>query len=288
MNAAAPPGSAALSIEPRLARQRPQRYSLPRISPWLLRGFFAYAPGYVGKHLHSVWVSGAERLAAAQGSPAVLYMNHASWWDPMMAALLAGTYMGGRSHYTPIDAEALEKYKFFSKIGFFGIERNRLSGARKLLEVGGQILGGKNSVLWITPQGRFADVRERPLRFESGLANLLLRSPNCAVIPVAIEYAHWEERTPEALIRIGECVPIDPRERPADLNARLEAKLAEEMDGLGQASMRRRLDGFTSLLEGSSGVGGFYDRWRKLKALARREQFSSAHSELGKKTGSNA
>jgi 1-acyl-sn-glycerol-3-phosphate acyltransferase len=254
-------------------------HSPPAISPWLLRGFLAYAPGYVRRYLHSVRVCGAEHLLGASHTAAVIYMNHASWWDPMIAALLAGAYLNRRSHYTPIDAAALEKYKFFSRIGFFGIERNRMGGARKLLQIGTQILQREDSVLWITPQGKFADVRERPLRFESGLAHLLLHAPSCAVIPAAIEYVHWEERTPEALVLIAEPVKIDSTAAAGELNALLEARLTVAMDELAQASIRRDVPGFASLLQGKAGVGGFYDRWRSLKALARGERFSAQHGQ---------
>jgi 1-acyl-sn-glycerol-3-phosphate acyltransferase len=266
---------------------RSVRYAPPVIWPWLLRGFLAYAPGYVRKHFHSVRITGAHHLDEARNCPLVIYMNHASWWDPMMAALLAGEYLQGRAHYTPIDAEALEKYKFFSKIGFFGVERGRISGARKLLEIGSQILRREESVLWITPQGRFADVRQRPVKLASGLANLLLRTPECAVIPVAVEYVYWEERMPEALLLIGEAVRIDRTTSALEINAHLEARLEMAMDELARASIRREVGGFTSLLAGTAGVGGFYDRWRALVALLHGQPFDPAHGkELKATTGS--
>jgi 1-acyl-sn-glycerol-3-phosphate acyltransferase len=259
-----------------------QRYELPVIWPWLLRGFLAYAPGYVKKHLHSVRVAGAEHFGAAKDSALVIYMNHASWWDPMMASLLAGKYLQGRAHYTPIDAEALEKYKFFAKIGFFGVERGKISGTRKLLEIGGRILERKDAVLWITPQGRFADVRERPVNFESGLANLLVRAPRCTVIPMAMEYVHWEERTPEALVKIGEPVMVGGGMSARELNRQLEARLEAAMDELAKAAIARNVAGFESLLEGKAGVGGFYDRWRALAAMMGGREFEAAH---GRKLG---
>ena len=257
--------------------QNSKRYPAPVISPWLLNGFLAYAPFYVRRHLHTVRVSGAHHLASTEHRATVIYMNHASWWDPMIAALLAGAYLRKRSHYTPIDADALQKYKFFSRLGFFGIERNQFRGARKFLSIGEQILSRADSVLWMTPQGRFADVRERPLKFESGLANLLLRSQSCSVIPVAVEYAHWEERTPEALILIGAPVEIDRSAKPTALNAQLESRLAQEMDELARASISRKVEGFDSLLHGNAGVGGIYDLWRSFKARLRGEDFTTAH-----------
>ena len=53
------------------------------------------------------------------------------------------------------------------------------------------------------------DVRERPLRLAGGLARLAKRVPEACFVPLAIEYAFWDERRPNCLLRFGAPVPSD-------------------------------------------------------------------------------
>ena len=57
-----------------------------------------------------------------------------------------------------------------------------------------------NAVLWVTAEGEFRDPRRRPLRLRSGVAHLLRRLGAGRVIPLAVEYPFWQERTPETLV----------------------------------------------------------------------------------------
>jgi hypothetical protein len=140
-------------------------------------------------------------------------------------------------------------------------------------------LSRQNSVLWITPQGHFADVRQRPLNLSSGLAHLALRSPDCVVLPVALEYSFWEEKTPEALVRFGAPVMgLDLHEAARTPN-RFELHLQDTMDALAQDSIGRNAAAFKTILSGRAGVGGVYDAWRRLKAGFQGEQFRAEHGD---------
>ena len=58
-------------------------------------------------------------------------------------------------------------------------------------------------MLWITAEGSFTDARTRPVRLRPGLAHLARRVPGATIVPLALEYPFWDERTPEALCRFG-------------------------------------------------------------------------------------
>ena len=60
-----------------------------------------------------------------------------------------------------------------------------------------------DAALGITPEGRFSDPRERPVRLEPGLAHLARRLDRGVFLPLALEYPFWQERTPEALACFG-------------------------------------------------------------------------------------
>ena len=70
-----------------------------------------------------------------------------------------------------------ERYGFFKHLGFFGIEPQTQRGARTFLRTTHALLASSLNAVWLTPQGRFVDVRERPLRLQKGLGALAVREP---------------------------------------------------------------------------------------------------------------
>lgn len=256
---------------------------LPGISPGLFALFSRYGERYVARNFHAVRMSRAGRLdrGALQGIPLVIYLNHPSWWDPMICLLLANRLFPGRRHYGPIDGAALNKYRFFEKLGFFGIEAGTVQGARRFLEVGSRIVEQPDSVLWITAQGRFTDSRDRPVQLRPGLGHLVSRMGRMrkgAVLPLAVEYPFWGERYPEALVRFGE--PLDVSKatlRPADWTRVLAECLESAQNELEAESITRDPARFEKVVSGGSGVGGVYDAWRRYRAWLRGEQFRPEH-----------
>jgi 1-acyl-sn-glycerol-3-phosphate acyltransferase len=259
----------------------------PRVSPLLLSLFSRYAQGYLARHFHTVRLSraGFPDRTLVRGRPVVVYLNHPSWWDPLIGMLLALSLFPDRRHFSPIDAAALGKYKFFERLGFFGIEPGTARGARRFLTVAQEILGGPQSgdaCLWITAGGRFADPRERPVRLQAGLGHLASRLRDVVLLPLALEYPFWEERFPEALARFGEPVSIgDADLSPEEWTALLEEKLAAAQDTLAAEALTRDPVAFEILLGGSAGVGGVYDTWRRLRSYLRGERFRPEHGARG-------
>jgi 1-acyl-sn-glycerol-3-phosphate acyltransferase len=249
----------------------------PQISPLLARWFLGYARNYARKSFHAVRVAEEHNALSAFGHPLLVYMNHPSWWDPIVSALLCSEYFRTYRHYAPIDAVALEKYKFFGRIGFFGVAQNDRRSVRRLLEVGSQILNDNGSALWVTPQARFADVRERPLRIGPAIAHLARQSPQCVVLPVAIEYAFWEERTPEALVRFGRPIKGSDLSEIWHKPEFFEAALTDTMNALAADSIGRNSQRFRVVASGKAGIGGVYDVWRRLKANLRGRSFRAEH-----------
>ena len=261
------------------ATARSPRHALPHVSPALFRWFLAYASGYARRNFHAIRVAEERHALAVAGRPLLIYMNHPSWWDPIVAAVLAKTYFQGCSHYTPMDADALAKYKFFGRLGFFGMKQGASASARKLLDIGQQALARNHSVLWMTPQARFSDVRERPLKLASGLSHLVRHAPNCVVLPVALEYAFWEERTPEALVRFAPPLTGYDLREALRVPRVFELLLEETLDALAQDSIRREVSHFRTILSGRAGVGGLYDVWRRLRARLSGRPFIAEHGK---------
>jgi 1-acyl-sn-glycerol-3-phosphate acyltransferase len=186
-----------------------------------------------------------------------------------------------------MDAAALEKYPILKRLGIFPVEMSSARGAAQFLRTSQAILrdGG---VVWITPQGRFADPRE-PLEFRPGLGALATRVPEAKVLPMAIEYTFWDERLPETLLRLGEPVKIARGASTDEATSHLESALQTVMSELRIAAIGRDARAFEVLVSGSRGTGGFYAFGRRLRALitrtpvvldhTQREEQATQHSE---------
>lgn len=256
--------------------------ALELMSPTVCKIFDRYLNRYFTKNFHGV------RLAKDGAAPAVaadhglvVYCNHSAWWDPLIMFYLSRTVYGERKGFGPIDAEALEKYRFMRKIGLYPVEQESSRGSVHFLNVSHGLLKHPMTSLWLTPQGQFADARVRPVAFKPGIAHLARDCGQVTFVPMALEYCFWNESKPELLVRFGTPLnSIAPKDKPADdWQNQLQMALQTAQDKLVMDAMSRDPERFTSLLKGSVGVGFAYDAWRRVKALAQGKRFSAAHED---------
>jgi 1-acyl-sn-glycerol-3-phosphate acyltransferase len=254
------------------------RFRLVKPSRRLLALFQVYLRWYLGRHFHGLRVAHGERFPRRVDGPLVVYLNHPSWWDPLACIMVSRRFLPLADHYAPMDEAALERYGFFAKLGLFPVEKNTTRGAMQFLRYARQALSLPDSVLWLTPEGRFVDVRERPPVFKEGLATVLSHLPSATLLPLAIEYVFWDERLPEILVNCGEPIRLaDGGESSAGL---LEAALAAAQDELSRLAVARDPASFEALLAGGAGVGVFYDLWRRLRSATRGERYAPEHGSI--------
>ncbi len=253
------------------------RSGLPTNTLWFTRFFARYAEKLVRKNFHSVRILGAPDLSQFNNRPLVIYGNHPSWWDPMIGLVVWRRLLADRIPYTPIEAAMLRKYGFFKWLGFYGVEKKSISGARQFLRTSEALLDQPNTLLFITPQGRFADVRDTNVAFESGLSHLAARAVDVTFLPLAVEFTYWEEKRPEVLLRFGQPVNSNQAARAKDINHQLQDALQVASNRLAVASINRESDAFENLLQGNEGTNPVYDGWRRLKARLKGQTFTAAH-----------
>lgn len=240
-------------------------HSIPTVSPLLLRAFTWYARRYLARHFSKVSLAGTSALPDLQGRPVIVYVNHPAWWDPLFGLLIASHTFPQRTHFGAMDAAALHRFPLFGKLGFFGVDRNSGTGALQFLRTADAILRHDNACLWLTPQGRFSDARERPPRLEPGLAHLAARWPQAVLLPLAFEYSFWNERLPVALAQWGEPLNVEEIEANRQWTTELLAwRLAATQTRLAAKAALRNSAGFETLVHGQSGLGNVYDLWRSL------------------------
>ncbi|WP_263383277.1 lysophospholipid acyltransferase family protein [Granulicella arctica] len=258
--------------------------NVPKISAPILRFFRRIVRGYFRRHFHAVRIQGAERFVS-DGGPLIIYANHSSWWDPMVSILLADTLMPTLRHYAPMDAEALRRYPILKRLGIFPIEMKTMRGAAQFLRLGEAILQ-QGGALWVTPEGRFTDARQRPLLFKPGLAALAnrmaKRSGRCTLIPLAIEYPFWNERLPDTLLYVGSAVQVSNASNLEEVQGQLIAGLESAMNTLKELAVSRDASRFATLLGGRSGTGGFYALGQRIKAFVQRRPYQAEHTSTAK------
>ncbi len=252
---------------------------VPAISEYTLRFFRHIVRRYFRRHFRAVMAQGVETLQEHKG-PLIVFGNHSSWWDPMLIVLLGDLLLPHRKHYAPIDARALERYPILRKLGIFPVEMASPRGAAQFLRTATAILrdGG---VLWLTPQGRFADPREFPLAFKPGLAALAQRMPEVPLLPLAVEYTFWDERLPETLLHFGDKLHTAPDASLAETTQQLEAALASAMYSLQQAAITRDVRQFKTLFSGDRGTGGAYSLIRQVRARLEGRPVELDHTQRG-------
>lgn len=255
----------------------PPLRQVPPISALTLRFFRLIVRRYFRRHFRAVLAQHAERLSGSEG-PLIVYGNHSSWWDPMLIVLLGDLLLPHRRHYAPIDAAALKKYPILGRLGIFPVEANTPRGAAEFLRTATTILES-GGVLWLTPQGRFADPHERPLAFKPGLGALAQRLPHVPLVPLAVEYTFWDERLPETLLHMGEPLHLTEKCATPEATRILEDALANAMAALREGAVARNPAAFTPLFTGTRGTGGIYAPIRRIGAFLRGRRLDPDHTQ---------
>ncbi len=202
-------------------------------------------------------------LGAADG-PGLVLLTHASWWDPIVGALLWRRTLGGRPVLAPMDRRELERFRFMRKLGLFGIDPDdpRSLGAM-LGYVAGEVRREPATVLMLTPQGRFTDPRE-PLVVRPGAAALAARVGVRSAVAVAIEYAFGRERKPEVLLA-ARGIALETEPRATAWQRAISAAMGEAAQQLARAVRAREQASFETWLGGESSVHPVYDWWLRLR-----------------------
>lgn len=247
--------------------------------PWLFNKFRThYLPGKLRKHFHAVRLARSGAMPPATG-PLVVVVNHPGWWDPLIAAATTTRFAPNFEHFGAMDAVALTVYRVFRPLGFIGVDPSSLRGAADFLRTGERLLSQPNRAYWVPAQGTFADVRQRPLGLRSGVGHLAARLTSGFVVPVGFEYLFWDEARPEALVRIGDPLPIGEQLSGREWTTRIETALTLTLDALSADAMSRDTSRFDILIGGRVGAGGAYDLARRTKALLTGRRFVASHTD---------
>lgn len=256
---------------------------------WFQNGFHRFLDSYLKRHFHAIAVErqgvrdwNEMQATTGDGSvPLIVYCNHPSWWDPMIAHFINRRLMAPRQLYAPIEAAALEKYKVLAKLGFFGVDLGSRRGATDFLTTTATLLQRPAAALWLTPEGRFADARDHDAELMPGLAHLCSRLDRGFVVPLALEYVFWDERLPVCLLRFGEAMSLAeaPSRSKVQWSEELTTRLRTNQTQLAALAVARATEAFENLLRGKQGASGAYDLARRLRSWLSLRKFNAAHGD---------
>jgi 1-acyl-sn-glycerol-3-phosphate acyltransferase len=211
--------------------------------------------------------------------PLIVCGNHAGWWDPIVAHLLCRAYFPNRTLYAPIDAIALRNYEILRQLGFYGLDLSSRAGAAGFLRTSFQLLRDPKASIWMTPEGRFCDPRDRTQALLPGAAHLASKTPDVVVLPLAIEYPFVDEKLPEILCWFGK--PLRSPTHDPWTKSHWEEQIARELrrtqDALAEAVVRRQTEGFRLLLSSSGRSRSWYDFFRRWSAQWSGRPFQPFH-----------
>lgn len=195
--------------------------------------FQRYFAGHVrrrfARRFSAVRVLGLSHLARSfTERPTILVANHTSWWDSLVFFDLCRRTFGVDA-YALMDAKNLRRLKFLGWIGAFGVELGDKADGARAVAYGGTLLDRPGRAVIVFPQGRERPSSERPLAFLPGAAKIAhAAAQEVNVVPVSLRYEHGRAEKPEALVHVGEPMPL--RERVAATCAAMEAAVTRLLD----------------------------------------------------------
>lgn len=182
--------------------------------PGFARVFAWYARRLLRSRFHRVRATtGTRQLLHALDAdprPLVICCTHSSWWDPLVGLVLQRELLPSRAAFSPMDAAQLRRFAFFRKVGLFGIDPDHPASLAAMTDYVAELAGAHDRfTLALTPQGRFADPRER-VRVRPGAAAVAARLRGARVLCVAVEYAFWQDQKPEVFVHAAEALADAP------------------------------------------------------------------------------
>lgn len=172
-------------------------------STWAKIIFHAYIMRLMKRHFHEFHLFG-ELPKLNSDAPVLLLPNHSTWWDGFFVYLLNEKILK-RDLYLMMLDEQLKKYKFFARIGAFGITPGDKTKVRESLKYTVELLNKKNALVCIFPQGELLPWATRPLNFRRGVESIIrLFGKQVNLLPVAIHAEYGNEQRADVFFQFGE------------------------------------------------------------------------------------
>jgi 1-acyl-sn-glycerol-3-phosphate acyltransferase len=141
--------------------------------------------------------------------PLLLIPNHSTWWDGFFVYLLNEEILKRETYLMMLDRQ-LAKYKFFARIGAFGITPGNKENVNESLNYTVELLQKRNVMITMFPQGILLPWGKRPLDFKKGI-EAIIRSYGkpINILPLAIRAEYGGEQRAEVFFQFGQHFVVD-------------------------------------------------------------------------------
>lgn len=231
------------------------------------RVFAAYNRNLIARRFEGLRVAGLKHLRErSENVPLVLYANHSSWWDGLVAFAIGSA--SGLDHFAMMEERQLIQYPFHRRLGAFGVVRENAREAARSIEYAARLLSETNRALWIFPQGATLRSDARPLKLFTGAARIIERLKTADALPVAVRYEFLDEFRPEIFVRIEPPEHVTPTEGfdPKSFTRAMEDSLTGALDRVRDDVLRADFGDYEEIIA----------RRRRAKAILRNRRTKQA------------
>ncbi|MBN1837125.1 MAG: lysophospholipid acyltransferase family protein [Spirochaetales bacterium] len=180
---------------------------------WAEWVFFRYVRGLVQRHFNALRLLG-ELPEIDPSRPLLLVPNHGTWWDGFFVYLLNRLLFRRQLFLMMLD-EQLARYRFFSRVGAFGIRPGLPRSVAETLRYSAALLREPGNALCLFPQGELRYHALRPLGYERGLERILkLSGTTVQLLPLGIRCELLGEQRPDAFFLADRCHVLDSASFP--------------------------------------------------------------------------
>ena len=226
----------------------------------LERMFSVYNKHILKKQFYKIHIKGINNITNRDKNlPSIMFGNHSNWWDGFLAFYLSFD-LWKSDQYLMMDIKQMRKYKFFKWIGAFSVNRESALESYESVKYAADLLKGRNTMLWIYPQGEMLPNDMRPLRFQNGLSKLLEMTGKVNLIPIAFNYEFIMEQRPEVFIHVSEGITVDEKLPKPDKTAYLNKVLTALLDEQKKNIVNGNFEGYEEVLRGKSSSNKIIDR----------------------------
>lgn len=249
-----------------------------RVYTWWFRW---YSRRQFKKHFHAVRVSvPVETRNMHTAYPVIFYCNHAYWWDGFWSQLCTETFFR-QNLYIIIEYKQLVKYRFFSRLGAFSLDRHNPRSALQTIEYAAARLvetSGKQNALWIFPQGTIEHVDKKPLHFYNGASSIVdrvLRNiSGMYLVSVVSRIEYLDEQRPDLFLsfRVPERIGDAGFSGHKALTGHMQDQTVEHLAWLKEKIVLRDLADFHTVVRGTESINKRVERLRGVFGMRRGEK----------------
>lgn len=168
------------------------------------RVFSVYNRNLLKRRFHSLNISGLSNLLNNRSNlPTVIYCNHSSWWDGLIAFRISE--IAKSDDFAMMEEKHLQRFFLFRRLGAFSVIRENPRQAVESINYAVELLKEDGDrTLWIFPQGEILPNDARPIFFYNGISRIVEKLNECRLLPIAVRYEFTGEFKPEVFVKIGQ------------------------------------------------------------------------------------